>query len=190
MKLVMFLLTVSALQVSARGFGQTITFHSKEKITVEKALNIITEQTGYSFIGEKDVLNSAPRITLSLNNATLNEALNQCLKGLPMTYEIEGKIVVLRGRVVPTKRMTALANENAAEKPDTVIHGRVTDNAGKPLVGVTIQVKGTTTGTTTDESGKFSLSVPNNAVLLISSLGYTQKEEPVNGRKVVILHKG
>lgn len=185
MKIMMFLLTVLALQVSARGFGQTITFGSDKKITVEEALNIITKQTGYSFIGEKDILNNAPTITLSLKKATLTDALNQCLKGLSLTYDIEGKIVVLIGRVVPTGRMTALANESAVEKPDTIINGRITDNTGKPLMAVTIQVKGTATGTITDVSGKFSLPAPNNAVLLISSLGYTQKEEPVNGRKII-----
>ncbi|GAA4305271.1 TonB-dependent receptor [Compostibacter hankyongensis] len=67
--------------------------------------------------------------------------------------------------------------------PPVNIRGAVSDSATeKPLSGVTIQVKGAATGTTTDATGKFELSVPDNAVLLVSFLGYNKKEIPVNGR--------
>ncbi|MGH2644736.1 MAG: carboxypeptidase-like regulatory domain-containing protein, partial [Chitinophagaceae bacterium] len=61
------------------------------------------------------------------------------------------------------------------------ITGTITDSAtGKPLVGVTVQVKGSTIGTTTDANGHFDLEVPENALLDISYLGYRTKEILVN----------
>ncbi len=64
------------------------------------------------------------------------------------------------------------------------VEGTVTEKAsGEPLPGVSILVKGTTTGTVTDVDGNFSLEVPNeNAVLVFSFIGYAPMEVSVNGR--------
>ncbi|WAC10096.1 SusC/RagA family TonB-linked outer membrane protein [Dyadobacter pollutisoli] len=64
----------------------------------------------------------------------------------------------------------------------SAVAGLVTDEADKPLPGVTIQVKRTLEGTVTDEHGKFSLDVEDGAVLVFSFIGYTKLELPVNGR--------
>ena len=66
------------------------------------------------------------------------------------------------------------------------IQGTVVDSAnGNPLPGVTIQIKDGTAGTTTDALGKFSLLVPDDAILEVSYLGYNKKEVSVNGRSVI-----
>lgn len=71
----------------------------------------------------------------------------------------------------------------------TQVSGRVTEPDGKggslPLAGVVVMQKGGTTGTTTDLDGRWSLNVPSSAVLLFTSLGYTDVEEAVAGRKVI-----
>lgn len=59
------------------------------------------------------------------------------------------------------------------------ITGKVSDESGEPLIGVGIVVKGTTTGTTTDVDGLFSLNVPAGAVLEITSIGYVAQSIPV-----------
>jgi TonB-linked SusC/RagA family outer membrane protein len=65
----------------------------------------------------------------------------------------------------------------------TTVKGSVMSEAGSALPNVSVQVKGTTTGTATDSSGNFSIVVPDaNAVLVFSSVGYTEKEEALNGR--------
>jgi len=69
------------------------------------------------------------------------------------------------------------------------VSGRVTRSADNtPLAGVTVQIKGTTTGNITDLDGKFSLPVLNNdAVLLFSFIGYNPKEVPVGSQTSVIV---
>ncbi len=65
----------------------------------------------------------------------------------------------------------------------TTVKGSVMSDAGSALPNVSVQVKGTATGTATDSSGNFSIVVPDgNAILVFSSVGYTEKEEAVNGR--------
>ena len=56
---------------------------------------------------------------------------------------------------------------------------------GEPLSGVSIVVKGSTIGTTTDENGFYSLAVPDGSILVFSSVGYKTQEVPVNGRNVI-----
>lgn len=67
-------------------------------------------------------------------------------------------------------------------RPTQVVTGRITDDKGEGLPGVTVLVKGTTTGTSTGATGDFSLDVPDGATLVISSVGYVTQEIAVAGR--------
>ncbi|MDF7814726.1 TonB-dependent receptor [Hymenobacter sp. YC55] len=69
----------------------------------------------------------------------------------------------------------------------STVTGKITDESGAGLPGVTVLVKGTTTGTATDNQGNFSLSVPNAAtgVLQVSFVGYRQQEVPISSRTAV-----
>ncbi len=72
-------------------------------------------------------------------------------------------------------------------RPATIVTGRITDSKGEGLPGVTVLVKGTSKGVSTDSNGDFSLDVPDNATLVISSVGYTSQEVVVGGRTTINL---
>src|SRR5699024_8980328 len=77
----------------------------------------------------------------------------------------------------------ASSHSNVMNVPEKIIKGVVVDSlSGNPLPGVTIQIKGTSSGTTTNGKGAFQLSVSDEAVLVVSYLGYNEKKIPVNGR--------
>src|SRR5690606_36226994 len=64
------------------------------------------------------------------------------------------------------------------------VKGTVSGSDGEVLTGVSVSVKGTTAGTMTDVNGRFSINVSSsNAVLIFKYLGYSDKEEHVNGRE-------
>src|SRR5687768_17748686 len=65
------------------------------------------------------------------------------------------------------------------------ITGTVSDQTGKALPAVTVQVKGSNNATTTDGSGQYSINAGSNATLVFSSVGFTTREIPVEGRSVV-----
>ena len=72
---------------------------------------------------------------------------------------------------------------SVANAQDFIVKGTVNDETGSGMPGVNIVVKGTTNGTTSDEGGNFSLSVPGgDAVLTFSFIGYAPKEVSVGGR--------
>lgn len=85
------------------------------------------------------------------------------------------------------------AQAKSAALPDALFHneqahqvtGTVSSPDGETLPGVSVILKGTSTGTVTDVQGNYTITAPENATLVFSSIGYTIKEVPVNGRSVI-----
>jgi TonB-linked SusC/RagA family outer membrane protein len=76
---------------------------------------------------------------------------------------------------------TVLAAAYAPQAVKVQVAGRVTQAGGAGLPGVTVLVKGTTIGTSTDMDGKFALDVPENSVLVFSSVGFIKQEVTITG---------
>lgn len=175
LKTMVLLLTIGSLQLSAKGFSQSITLNEKE-IRLEKALKAIEKQSGYYFFYRyKDIADTKP-VTLSLTNATLQEALEQCFRDSPLTYVIDNKTIIVNKKAAPVKMLL---------QAPIVITGAVTDEKNKPLPGVSVTVKGTNVGVPTDGEGKYSLRAEDNSILVFSFVGYQITEEPVNKRTVI-----
>ncbi len=64
-----------------------------------------------------------------------------------------------------------------------VVKGKVTDESGQPIIGASIIVKGVTNGVSTDGTGSFAISTAPNSTLVISSVGFTEKEVKVQGNQ-------
>ncbi|MCB2407851.1 SusC/RagA family TonB-linked outer membrane protein [Hymenobacter lucidus] len=84
--------------------------------------------------------------------------------------------------VEPAQAAAAAAEISARQLADTKISGRVTDEKGEGMPGVTVVVKGTTNGISTDPDGRFTLTVPDGATLVVSSVGFLTQEVAVAGR--------
>lgn len=176
MKLTAFLLLVALIQVSAKGYSQTVTI-SRQNISLGKVFRDIQKQTGYNFLCTKEQLSRSKKIDLNLKDAPLKEVLEYAFKDQPLTYSILNKTIIVKHKIPVTVQQVAPL------PPPVHITGTVIDSAtNKPLTGVTIKVKGNTMGTVTDANGHFSLEVPEDAVLVVSYLGYTSKEISVDGR--------
>lgn len=67
-------------------------------------------------------------------------------------------------------------NPSFAQTADSTVSGRIIDQIGVGIIGASVSVKGTSLGTTTDMAGKFAISIPSDAVLVISSVGYQAQE--------------
>lgn len=179
MRLTSLLLLIGVLHVSARTNAQKVTIESGQ-ITLHQAITIIEQQTGYSFIAEKSIWNKQDKIDVHIRNATVREALNTCLHGLPYTYSIEGNIIKLLN-----KSANPADAYLAAELPLSDIHGHVLDSLGRPIENVTVAVKGTKRIVFTDKDGYYSLSKINdrNTVLIFSFIGYTTQEVATYGKE-------
>lgn len=180
MKLSIILLLAACMQVSAHVNAQSFTY-SKKHASFEEVFNAIREQTGYEFLYNTLTLDRAKKLDLHFKRTPVDEVLNTIFRDEPFSYTVIGKTIVVNEKTISLKNIPSKAILSLI-----TIHGTITDaETGKPLIGVTIQVKNSTMGTTTGSKGNFSLEAPDNAVLIVSYLGYNTKEIPVNGKEVI-----
>ena len=78
-----------------------------------------------------------------------------------------------------------ILSSNLYAQNDKNVTGKVTDNKGESIPGASVKIKNTTTGIATDIEGKFSLNVPNDAILTVTSVGYDDQEIAVSGRSEI-----
>jgi TonB-linked SusC/RagA family outer membrane protein len=170
MRITAAILLIGALHVSARGYAQRINL-SANAISLKQAFHQIEQQTGYSFFVRLDLLDKASLISVRLKDASINEALDECLKDQLLDYEIIDKIVYIKERkIIPP--------------PPGDIHGRVTDTAGNPLVGATVAVKGTNRIVSTNAKGEFTLTgADERSAIVVSYVGYNTSEFRLTGRE-------
>ncbi len=180
MKLTPLLLLIAALQVNAKTSAQTVS-NSGKAVSLQKLFASIKEQTNYTFFYRKEDLNSIPPISIKLKEEPLLEALEEILMGQPLEFEIQGKTVFITKKIPITLKTP---DEFIYEAPSVSVSGIVRDTLGAVLGGVSIKVKNTENGTTTDVNGAFSLTgFPENSVLVISYVGYQTLEIPFRSFK-------
>lgn len=177
MKLTCFFLMAISLEVSATAFGQKVTIVDNQ-ISLKEVFREIRKQTGYNFIYSNKTISQANPVTIHARNADMREVLDQIFDHQPLSYLIEAHIIIVKPKITQPL--------SSARLTDATVSGVVTDSAtGRPLPGVTIKVKGTNTGTVTDAEGRFTLDVPDEAVLEVSYLGYSAKQIPVGAQTVI-----
>ena len=180
MRITAAILLIGALHVSARGYSQRVNL-SADAITLKQAFSRIEQQTGYSFFVRLDLLDKASLVSVHLKDASITEALDECLKDQALAYEIKDKIVYIKEKqVIPPA--------------PGEIHGRVTDTTGNPLVGASVAVKGTSMVVTTNAKGDFVLTgTDERATIVVSYVGYNTIElklagKTATGLNVVLRH--
>jgi len=175
MKLTVILVAVTCLQVNAKGYSQTITL-SLKNARLETVFKEIEKQTGYNFFYGDVELKKARTVDLEVKQASLERVLQLCLSNQHITYSIVDKVIILRSKV--EKKM----DDQRSSFPIDV-KGKVTNENGEPVQGVTITIKGTNMATSTNENGEFSLnSIDPEAVLVFTGVNVETFEYKVKGK--------
>lgn len=182
MKLTTVVLLAAMLQATAKSDAQTVTY-AGESVSLEKVFVIIKQQTGYVFFYREEDLTGLPAVSVSFRNTPLATALQETLKGQPLQYNIQGKTIFITAAGVRNRKST-IQEETVAEELWGDVTGVVRDKKGAPLEGVSVTVKGTKTGTTTNAEGRFRLSVPTakNVELVFSFVGYAPQTVKVGNQ--------
>lgn len=178
MRVLAILLLTGALHVSAKSYSQQITLTEK-RTPLEKVFSKIEKQSGYQFWYDKNILKLDARVSVDLQQATLQQALEEALRDQNLNWKI------IRNTIVLSKKIPWIPREATVEEviPALTVTGRVVDEQGAPLYRITVTVKGTSKGTFTNENGEFELKdVPNDAILIFSGVNVEHYEVPVNGQ--------
>ena len=115
--------------------------------TLKRVLGEIEKQTTYLFLSDETV-DMTMLVTVNIKNRPLKEVLDQIVRNYSLKYKITGSNIILSGKPKPV--------EQAVD-----ISGVVSDADNKPIIGASVIVIGTSTGTSTSTDGSFNLRVQN-----------------------------
>jgi TonB-linked SusC/RagA family outer membrane protein len=146
-------------------------------VPLNDVLNEIEKKSDYTFLVNQEVVDVTRKVDAVFTNTTIKDILDQLFKGVKVKYVTSDHQIII----------TPVNTKGGDSQPKKVT-GKVTDEkTGETLIGVTVQIKGTTSGTTTSVDGTFTIDLPSaDAVLVFSYLGYEPKE--MSARDVQVLN--
>jgi TonB-linked SusC/RagA family outer membrane protein len=174
-----FLLTCGMLQVHARAFAQ----HEKVSVRIENvSLKVLFKelerQTGVDFLYNHRLVESRGKVNVTASDKELSRVLDELFPALGLEYLFRDNVIIVREESVVAR---------LPQEP-LVIRGKVTDEKGLALPGVSILLEGTHTGTITDARGEFSLRLPvDRGNLLVSSIGYKSQKVAFEPGKTLLI---
>jgi TonB-linked SusC/RagA family outer membrane protein len=177
MKLTIIIIITFLLQVSASSHAQKVTLKEKNA-SLEHIISSIREQTGYDFIGNANLLNTAKPVSIDVHKVSLEEALRLCFENQDMVYTIEERTVVLK----PKEKSVLTRIWDYFVQIE--VRGTVKDSNGFPISGAFVSVKDGTQKVATNEQGNFIIrSIDADATLIFTMVGYTSQTIPLAGRE-------
>jgi TonB-linked SusC/RagA family outer membrane protein len=167
MKLIFLFLFICSLHVSATGYAQRVFTLNMKNVSVDEVLGQLQKESDYRFFYNNRQVKALEKVSIVVENETLANILDRILNK-KLSYQIlEDNIVIIS----PPK------TDGNTDQP---IQGTVMDEKGLPLSGVSVQIKGTKRGVTTDAKGIFAIDAEPGAVIVISFVGYESQEITVN----------
>lgn len=141
-------------------------------LSIEDLFKEIEQQTDYLIVYSTSEINSNFNVTLSKKKAKVAEILDEVLGTRNLKYELSDNYIVL-------SKITQIEDTQQVKKS---ILGSIKDEEGNPIIGANVVEKGTTNGTITNIDGQFSLNVFDNAILVVSYVGYKEQQVKIGNR--------
>lgn len=161
---------ITCLQVVASNvLAQQISINARNT-PLKTVLQNVGKQTGYQFFYKNNSIKKGGTVTVQLKDVNLKQALEQILRDQPLDFEIVERTIVITEKKIEVKNVPAVQQS---------ITGKVTDQTGSAMSGVSIKVKGTRRATITNDEGAYAINATENEVLVFSFLGYTSQEQPI-----------
>lgn len=159
---------------------ETVTIDVRNE-SVDKVLKEMSTQTGLNFLyTEKMLNNSKNAVSLKFTNAPIRTVLNEITNQIGLSFAREGKTISISDKKMNQQTSDFVSTSDNRKK----ITGTITDEAGEPIIGATIILKGTTVGTSTNLDGNFSMEVGNNDILKVSYIGYVSREIKIGAQNL------
>jgi len=187
--LVIMLITLQvllALPVKSQKIGKVeVTLELRDE-SLLTAFKKIERQTPFRFVYRKGEVMAVSSRSINASTYTVKQALDLLLDDTDFTYKQLGNNVLIVTGVRQSLTDIDESLESSLVRVDIPVRGQITDVRGEPLPGVSIKVKGTATGTSSDMEGRYTLNVPDeNSVLVFSYIGFNSQEVAVNGQTMV-----
>lgn len=158
---------------------KTVEINFKKSVKLRKVFEFISSETDYSFNYTKELIDIDKEVNINSGKVTVESILIEISRQLGLAFKQVNNAInvsIIKDNGSPVE----------VEVTDDIgVSGKVLDETGAPLPGVSVLLKGTDTGTITDASGNYSLIATEDGVLVFSFLGYETTEVAINGRSVI-----
>ena len=172
--LLMFIAVFEVVAADANAQSAKVSIALENK-TVRDVLTDIEAQSEYSFFYNEGLIDVQREVTIVVEDEKIEDVLDDLFKGTDVTHELRGNHIILSNQ-------SQVSSESSQQQKRTIT-GKVTDTNGESIPGVSVLVKGTTTGTISDFDGNFTMpNVPGNATLVFSFVGMKTQEVVVAGK--------
>lgn len=154
--------------------AQKVSFNG-ERLSLKQAFEKIESVSKYKIAYNTSQLDVNKQVVLNQKNQDVLQILSDLLKGTNCVYQVNDNYIVI-----------TLKDDEKVKK----IKGTIKDSAGEPIIGANVTLKGdATVGSITDIDGNFDLSVPSNATLQVSYIGYNTQDVPIGNKSFPILKR-
>ncbi len=173
MKMSFVLTTLICMHLGVVAHTQNTISLTVKKERLKNVFELIERQSEYRFLYNDNPVIENKKITLKMQEASLEKVMDRLLEGTGLLYKLKANNLVI---------LSLPSTEKMDEAPYKVITGKVIDEKGNPLVGVSVAIKGTSQGTTTGNDGSFSIDVNPGDVLSFSFVGYEDQDIKVGSQ--------
>lgn len=177
MRLILFLMCGAILTVSAkvRAQHQSVTL-KMENTSFNRVIEEMKRQTQLDFFYSFNEIRSDKKVTLDVKDMSVDAVLRQIL-GEGYNLEYVDNVVIIK----PAPR-----TQRMEQAPDMItVKGKVTDEKGNPMPGVTVMVYGTSQGVATNVDGHYTIMIPVDGILRFSFVGYKTEDISVKGKTTI-----
>ena len=162
--------------VYSQDVNQSISMNVRN-ITLKQFLKQIEEKTKIAIVYRNILIDEKNDITLMVENKPVLEVMNNVLNKKGLQADIINKSIVIKKADEPS---------NGKKRISVVkLSGLIVDDTNLPVIGATIKVSGTNSGTITDFDGKFEIAAPSDGVLEVSYVGYGSRQIAIGGKKTL-----
>ncbi|WP_341843588.1 SusC/RagA family TonB-linked outer membrane protein [Chitinophaga caseinilytica] len=180
--MIMTLLIIPCLAFEQVNTKITLNYQNTE---ISKVLQSIEKQSGYTFFYSGGTIDASSLISINVKQTPIEKVLDELLEPFKVEYQFKDKSIILKKQQRLTTTFNFIQNKQDTNKL-LIIKGKILNEKGNGLVGVTVIVKGTPTHTISIENGYFELHAnEKNATLLFTSIGYENQELKVKESAIV-----
>ncbi|MDQ6530513.1 SusC/RagA family TonB-linked outer membrane protein [Flavobacterium sp. LHD-85] len=141
--------------------------------TITEFFRAVEQKTTFTFVFDEKISGTSQRISIYAEKESLDGVLAKVASKTGLSFK------KLNNTITVTRSLRAQMN----------VRGKVLDESGMPMPGVTILEKGTKTNTMTDMEGNFSFAVNASAILVVSYMGYVSQEVPASSNPITVVMK-
>lgn len=183
MKLTLLFIFISLFTVNANEIYSQKTWITLdvENISIEELFDKIEAKTDFRFAYKTEDVDLDSLVSVNAEKEEVPLIIERLFASSRTAFTIIGEQIILTAKK-ENKNLPRASLPEIKQDFQSEVTGKITDEGGNPIPGVTIIIKGENTGVISDLDGNYSITVDPNATLIFSHIGFNTQEIPVEGR--------